>query len=169
MSIANQQRRGTCAHCGDDHPVETGVGSYCSTDCRERARGASALRNIEHDHRFCSTCYKPLKVVFRPADRESPKLRKKALVIRESFVGFQDFTEFAESGDFGLECSCGNVDHYHHEPDFRDGEPYEWYLKLAITKFRQEGQTDDRFDLETFADEFWTTDDLELAVGRALE
>ncbi len=156
-----------CSHpeCTEDH---SRTASYCSPECRLKHKGRKALRNIKHDHRFCSTCYKPLKVVYRPADSKTPKLRKKALIIREAFAGFQDFTEFAESGDYGLECDCGNVDHYHSEPDFRDQESYEWWLKLVFETFKKEGQQDDSFDIETFCDSYFETDDFELALGRAL-
>ena len=166
MAIAHQTQH--CHYCGGEY--EYGYdGQYCSEECLISQQGEKALRNIKHDHRFCSTCYKPLKVVYRPDDRDTPELRKKALIIRESFVGFQDFTEHVEHGNYGIECSCGNVDHYHCEEAFRDGQPYEWYLKLAFEKFHQEGQMDDRFDLRVFADTFWHTDDFELAVGKALE
>ena len=157
-----------CSHpdCDNDH---SRTASYCSEDCRLKHKGRKLLRNVKHDHRFCSTCFKPLKIVYRPEDSKTPKLRKKALIIRESFVGFQDFTEHVEHGDYGIECSCGNVDHYHSEPDFRDSEGYEWWLRLVIETFNKEGQLDADFDLETFADTFWQTDDFELAVGKALE
>jgi len=156
-----------CSHpeCNTEH---SRTGSYCSPECRTKHKGRKALLNIKHDHRFCSTCYKPLKVVYRPDDRDTPELRKKALIIRESFTGFQDYTEHVEHGNFGIECSCGNVDHYHSEELLRDNEGYEWYLKLVFQKFRAEGQIDSEFDIECFCNTYWETGDFELSVGRSL-
>jgi len=120
-----QSSYGTCRYCSSDRTPANAVDQFCSLACKHRDLGAKALRNIEHDHRFCSSCYKPLNVVFRPADRESPKLRKKALVIRESFIGFQDVTEFAQIGNYGLECECGNCQHNHAERMPRGVKTYE--------------------------------------------
>jgi len=157
-----------CAYC-DDEIEHTVAGSYCSERCHTAHKGQKALNNIRHDHRFCSTCFRPLKVVYRPDDADCPELRKKALIIRESFQGFQDFTEHAESGNHGIECVCGNVDHYHSEDTLREGEPFEWFLKLAFETFRKEGQVDYTFDTETFADQYWQHNDFEHAVGAAIQ
>ena len=171
MSSANSPaRRFECHHpdCESER-TSSQYGSFCSDRCKTRHVGLKALRNIKHDHRFCATCYKPLKTIYRPADRESAKLRTKAVIIRDSFVGYQELTEFAKRGGYGLECSCGNVGHYHTEQAFQEGEPYEWFLKLAFEKFRKEGQIDDRFCIETFCNEFWRSEDLEFSVGKALK
>lgn len=168
MSVIKARTETECHQCGNTY--EYGYdGQYCSQECFLASKGEKALNNIRHDHRFCSTCYRPLKVVYRPDDQDTPELRKKALVIRESFAGFQDFTEYAESGAHGLECVCGNVDHYHSEGFIRDSEPYEWFLKLAIAKFRDEGQVDYTFDITEFSNAYWETDNFEYAVGKAIK
>lgn len=144
------------------------AGSFCSTDCRDRDRGASLLNHLEQDHRFCGSCYRPRKTVYRPKGATCPELRKKALVIRESFVGFEELTEFSSKGPYGIECRCGTISHDAAELLFRDGEPWEWWLSRAIDQLREEGQHDRHLDAAALADAYWETDDLALAVGRAL-
>ncbi|SEO70306.1 hypothetical protein SAMN05216388_101748 [Halorientalis persicus] len=106
--------------------------------------------------------------MYRPADSECPKLRTKALVVRESFVGYEELTEHAEQGAYGIECSCGSVGYGDPESLCRDGSPYEWFLKRAIGQLRREGAWGHRFDVATFADAMWEGDDLDLAVGKAI-
>jgi len=144
-------------------------GQYCSTEHAVRDDGHEVLSTLARDHRFCGSCYRPQKVVYRPPDTESPKLRTKALVVRESFVGYEELTEHAEQGAYGIECSCGSVGHGDPETLCRNGSPYEWFLKCAVRQLRSEGTWDYHFDIETFADASWGDDDLELAVGRALD
>jgi hypothetical protein len=181
MSIKTPQREPTdqpqvdsyeCERDGCDTEFVDGAavqGSYCSQDCADRETGAGLLRALAHDHRFCASCYRPRKVVYRPADAECEQLRKKALVVRESFVGFQHLTEYADVGEHGVECSCGAVDHRASIDLCRDGEAYEWWLKRAVEQLRREGKFDYRFDIQTFADRLWDGDDIELAVGRAIQ
>lgn len=144
-------------------------GSYCSTECRDRATGDRVLGHLRQDHRFCGSCYRPRKTVYRPADSEVEKLRSKALIIRESFVGFEELTEFVSEGPYGIECNCGTIAHRDSEPLFRDGEPYEWWLARAVEQLREEGVWEYDLDVATFADALWAGDDLALAVGRAVE
>lgn len=155
--------------CSEEFDTASAVaGSYCSPACRDRDTGQSLLAHIGQDHRFCASCYRPRKVVYRPDDADAPELRKKALLVRESFVGFETVTEFADRGPYGIECQCGTVDHDHSEPVVRDGEPYEWWLARAVGQLRAEGQVEYEFDVATFADAYWNGADIELAVGRAL-
>lgn len=173
MSQSAQPKANTCDNCGDVKPITELVtpanGVYCDEECRLTHKGEKLLRNIEQDHRFCATCYKPLRVVYRPAEGEAPSLRKKALLIRESFIGFQDLTEHAESGDYGVECDCGNIQHYHSEPTLRNGEPYEHFLNLAIDRLRNEGQFEYTFDTEAFSSTLDESDHFEYAVGVAID
>jgi len=179
MSISvREATRYECARDGCDGQFtepKAVAGSYCSSVCRDRERGENLLQDLAYDHRFCGSCFKPRKVVYRPDAYDVPKLRDKAVLIRESFVGFEELTEFAGMGPHGIECECGNIDHFHAEDLFRQGEPYEWYLKLAVTKLREEGRHEYEFDIQTFADELWhdgDTDagaDFALAIGRAID
>jgi hypothetical protein len=83
-------------------------------------------------------------------------------------VGFEYPTEHVDEGSWGLECRCGAVDHDTPAYDRRDAVPYHWHLYLISRQLVAEGQRDTALDLPTFADALWETDDLELAVGRAL-
>lgn len=143
-------------------------GSYCSGECADRDDAASVLQHLEQAHTFCVSCFKPRKVVYRPDEASTPELRKKAFIIRESFVGFETLTEFSEAGPYGIECSCGAINHDLAVDLCRDGEPYEWFLQLAIDHFRELGEWDYEFDIEEFCEVFWRSDDFELAIGRAL-
>lgn len=158
--------RGECDHRFTE--PEAVAGSYCSTECRDRARGEGALVRIRRDHRFCGSCYRPRKTVYRPDDADVPDLRRKALIIRESFVGFEDLSEFAALGPHGVECACGTTDHTTEEQLFRDGEPWHWWLSAAIQQLREEGFWEYECDAATLADAFWREQDLALAVGKAL-
>lgn len=155
--------------CHDRGPEwEFTDGQYCCTEHAIRDAGDDVLSTLAHDHRFCSSCYRPVRVVYRPADSECPKLRTKALVVRESFVGYEELTEHAEQGAYGVECTCGSVGYGDPESLCRDGSPYEWFLKRAVGQLRREGAWDHRFDVATFADAMWDGDDIDLAVGKAI-
>lgn len=155
--------------CVDEFTTSQAVaGSYCSARCRDRDRGERVLGHLEQDHRFCGSCYRPRKTVYRPDEADVPDLRVKALVIRESFVGFEELSEFAEMGPYGIECQCGTVDHRTAEPIFRDGEPWEWWLARAVEQLREEGQFGYDLDIATLANAHWDGADLDLAMGRAL-
>ena len=171
MSIAiTQPEQYTCEHrdCNEEVPEPNLVrGQYCSLACADRADGQTVIDHLRRDHRFCATCLRPRKVVYRPADRDVESLRRKALLIRESFVGFEELTEFAELGEHGIECECGAIAHDTPLLD-RDGGPWEWWLARAVEQLRHEGQWEYRVDVPTLADAAWETDDLELAVGHAL-
>lgn len=143
-------------------------GSYCSTACADRDRGQDVIDHLRRDHRFCGTCLRPRKVVYRPADADVEDLRRKALLIRESFVGFETLTEHAHMGPHGIECRCGAIDHRGTESWLRDGEPWEWWLLRAVDQLRHEGQWQYRLDIETLANAVWDDQDLPLALGRAL-
>lgn len=155
--------------CDDTRTREDSVeGSYCSQNCADADRGETFLKRLAQDHRFCSGCYRPRKTVFRPPDRESPKLRTKGLVIREAFVGFEELTEHATEGAYGIECRCSAVNHDIDDPDLREGSPYEWWLKRAADQLRSEGQDFGPLSIATFADALWDGVDFAVAVGRAL-
>jgi hypothetical protein len=170
MSIHPQRRLqcnfNGCTETGEKHAFQ---GGYCSEDCKIRAKATDVLDTIQSDHRFCSSCYRPIKTVFRPDDNVTPELRKKALLIRESFIGFEDLTRYAEQGSYGVECTCGNLQHYHAEELLRDGAPYEWFLKLSIERLANEGQFEYTFAIDEFCNAFWETEDFEYALGEAVE
>ena len=143
-------------------------GSYCSLECADRDDAESVLDVLSRAHDFCASCYKPKKVIYRPDEASTPALRRKPLLIRDAFVGFEDITRYAKLGDYGIECECGAVNHDLATDLCRDGEPYEWYLQLAVDHFRKKGKWEYKFDVETFCETFWQTTDFELATGKAL-
>lgn len=161
--------RDTCADpdCDQEYPVPNAVaGSYCSQDCADRHDGRRLLRNIREDHRFCWSCWRARKEIERPtayARRQLDTWR-----IDDAVVGFEYHTRHVDLGDHGLECECGAVDHDIDEWITRTEGPYHWLLKLIIEQMNDEGQHHHSFDIATFADTYWRTDDLELAVGRAI-
>lgn len=153
-----------CLYC--DTQTTNPVGAYCSEECKYRDKGSTALSEIERDHRYCSSCYRIRKSIFRPS--EHPRFRKKAKLIRESFVGYEYPTENVERGDFGLECMCGNISHSHPDEILRSQEPYSWYLFLLFDHLQEKGAIEQSFDLIRFLEVYWDRGDFEIAIGRAL-
>lgn len=160
--------RDTCAFedCDDQFAIPNAVaGSFCSQECADRHAGRSFLRDIHHDHRFCWSCLRIRKEIERPTDETRRGLGP---ITDEALVGYEYYTEHAQLGEHGVECTCGAVDHDIDEWLQREDGPYHWHLSLIVRETRAEGQHDKHFDLAKFADVYWTTDDLELALGSAL-
>lgn len=155
-----------CARCGGPRQKRTSVkGSFCSLGCYYAHKGAKALNTIREDHKTCSSCFRPVKTVYRPDDSECYQLRKKPLIIREAFVGFETDTQYADRGMWGIECKCGTVNQSDEDEMCRDGVAYEWFL---WQHFQASQELDATFDIATFADLMWEHNDLERAVGEAL-
>ena len=169
MSVTiTQERRYDCsfADCDGDRTPSTSVaGSYCSEECATRAVGRAFLRDVEHDHRFCWSCFRQRKEVEKPPDEIK---RGRGRHTAEAIVGYEYHTEHISGGDYGLECTCGAIDHDTPPLDRSTKGPYLWFLTLASKQFVAEGRREDCIDIVTLADELWETDDLELAAGRAL-
>jgi hypothetical protein len=169
MSVSvRKQRQYDCAFpdCDQTRTETSSVaGSYCSQDCADRHDGQRLLRQIETDHRFCWSCWRARKTIERPTDTARRGLGP---VTDDALIGYEYATEHVEMGPHGLECSCGSVDHRLEGWDRRAEGPYHWHIKLIVSQLREEGQSDQVLDLATFADELWETDDLPLALGRAL-
>ena len=146
-------------------PSSSVAGSYCSTECAARATGRSFLDDVRQDHRFCWSCFRQRKEIERPTDET---LRGRGRHTAEAIVGYQYSTEHTDEGSWGLECTCGAVDHDTPAYDQRESGPYHWFLYQISRQLVAEGQRETVLDLVTFADVYWETDDLELAVGRAL-
>jgi len=146
-------------------PSSSVGGSYCSQECRDRATGEQFLCSIRQDHRFCWSCLRQRKEIERPT---AETRRGLGPITDAALVGYEYHTRHADMGEHGLECTCGAVDH--DIPDWlrRETGPYHWYLTRLVEVTRAEGQHDYAFDLATFADRYWETDDLDLAVGAAL-
>lgn len=144
----------------------TVAGSFCSTECHRRHEGRALLRDIRQDHRFCWSCFRQRKDVERPTD---DFLRGRGRHTAEAIIGYEYLSEHATRGPYGPECKCGGIDHDVPPDGGRDRVAWHWYLALASMQLQADGRRDDRLDPATLADEYWQTDDLELAVGRALD
>jgi len=151
----------------DERKTQYGMvdGSYCSEECAARATGADFLDVVEHDHRFCWSCFRRRKEIERPT---AETRRGLGPVTDEALIGYEYSTEHVSEGEWGLECTCGAVDHDTPAYDARESVPYYWYLYLIGEQLVADGHRDNSLDLETLADVHWATDDLKLAVGRAL-
>ena len=162
-------------------------GRYCSTDCETRHDGRRALRSLIYDHCRCYTCFRELKTVNPPKpdweftenghgwtidEDGTPTLEYYDQThSRDAAVGFQFPTEHSTKGEkqrgetvvTGTICrACGNTDHTHHDPILADRQAVGRLVSLL-------DQDDDvAFETETLHRVYDRTQDLELAVGRAL-
>ncbi|WP_436933675.1 hypothetical protein [Halovenus marina] len=162
------EQRYECAleECDQERTPSTSIaGSYCSDECAARAAGRALLQDIEQDHRFCWSCFRQRKSIERPTAEAK---RGRGRWTAEAMVGFEYATEHVDMGPYGLECTCGAVDHDLDWTEVRDRTPFHWYLGLASRQLVADGRRDDAVDVAELADQLWLTDDLELSVGRAL-
>jgi hypothetical protein len=84
-----------CSHCdGPRDPRASVEGSWCSLECYRIEKGENALAAVEQNHRFCATCFRQKKTVYRPTD-EALLDADVAKGIVSIFKGFQDPTEHA--------------------------------------------------------------------------
>jgi len=119
-----------CTVCDDEFAAGTAFhGSYCSAECYYRHKGRDIIRDIKQDHRWCATCFRPLKEVEEPPEGhsvwvEGPRGRPDENVQEDVLVGYQYRTETTEwvvdeqdmpNAFLPLEhsrwgCDCGAVD-----------------------------------------------------------
>jgi len=180
-----------CKHPGCDEFGYHGHfhhGKYCSTRCEVRHEGRQTLASLTFDHCRCVTCFRRLKTVTSPKpdfefverghgwtfdeDGNSTLEYYSQEITRDAATGYQDLTKNAEKGEkqrgdaviTGTICQrCGNTDHTHHEPTLADRAAIGRLVALL------EGDDDvDAINMETLHREYERTDDLQLAVGRAL-
>jgi len=176
-----------CAECDGDRTPSTSVrGSYCSLDCYHRHQGRRALRAIQHDHRFCGSCFRRLKTTSRPDDDALRDARVSRLV-REAFVGYQSRTEHATIGidEFDcigdnpaarlkgtrLSCECGAVDPQDAHPALRGLEIRDTVVRLwrTLVELERDGLVDQRPNRDDYFDALRECGpDWPLAAGRAL-
>jgi len=74
-----------CSRDGCDEEFEEGedvMGSFCSRVCWYQHKGAGPLRKIKHDHRWCASCFKPIKEVEPPSEEwQDCRTDKRALAL----------------------------------------------------------------------------------------
>lgn len=139
---------------------------HCSHDCYYKSRGNDILRHrgiLEADHRNCSTCRAFTKEVEHPPDNHWF-----GGVTEDAVIGYQYPTPAAYDGRYGLECECGNVNHYHSEETIR--EQVDWISNLAeaMAEYKKEGKIES-FDLGVFVREYYEYGCRERAYGRSVE
>lgn len=159
-------------------------GKFCNETCETKAAGHAALADYIYDHTVCGTCFRDLKEIEKPKpekafehtdtgwtydDRGRVRLQYiDQTESRAAAVGFQYRTEHGSIGEkqrsarvvTGTVCNrCGNTDHWHHEPLLSDPADIE---RLA-------DRLADAVDPHRLHVEYIDTQDLDLAVGRALQ
>lgn len=162
-------------------------GKFCSTECETRHEGRQAIKHLKFDHRRCFTCFQRLKTVNPPkpdfeftknghgwtfGEDSEPTLQYfDQSESQRAAVGYQFPTEHAGKGEkqradrviTGTICDhCGNTAHTHHDTTLADREAIGRLVSLLLE------DDDVTIDPETLHREYRETEDIELAVGRAL-
>jgi hypothetical protein len=178
----------SCARdgCDERFQVQRAVeGSFCSQECADRSTAGNLLDHIQSDHKYCASCLGVKKDIEPPKpDRAFTESGTGWVVADDSVsvkwfgqetamdaaVGFEHLTSRAEQGPYGVECACGAVSHDAVDDDFRRHEPFIWHVVTTIDHLREErDKTDRHVDIVTLADALWDGNDLELALGKALD
>jgi hypothetical protein len=174
-----------CQDLGKHWEFQSG---YCSNKCETKAEGRETLEKLIYDHKRCFTCFRQLKTINPPKpdfeftknghgwtrdeDGEVTLQYYSQEVTRQAATGFQFLTSDAAKGEkqrddrviTGTICdACGNTDHTHHDPIIA-GRSAIGRLAILLA-----GDDEVVFDVETLHREYADTDDLELAVGRAVD
>jgi len=55
------------ANCDKTRPKWEQFEGFCSRECRHKAKGNEVLEHIKHDHRFCATCFRPIRDIQKPS------------------------------------------------------------------------------------------------------
>ena len=163
-------------------------GEYCSSKCELKHEGREKLGGLVFDHCTCFTCGSELKEIEPPKPDHAFDVTgtgwyydpEEDLVTLERFsqeetrtaaVGFQYKTPNATFGEkehnervvTGTVCeNCGNTDHTAHIPFLVDTHQAAGF----VASYLVEGETE--FDPETLHRSYSETEDMELAVGKAL-
>jgi hypothetical protein len=124
-------------------PQSSVAGSYCSRDCANRARAQHLLTDIQQDHRFCYSCFRQRKTIERPTDETR---RGWPPIIDDAVIGYEHPTEHVNRGPYGLECTCGAIDH--DDPKYHRHTPgtFEQYLAAASHVLVDDGRRDTAID-----------------------
>jgi hypothetical protein len=87
--------------CVEEYRIGHAVGGFCSMGCLHRNKGAGVLRKIRFDHRWCATCFRPIKEVSRPPNRW---VENKASKVQAALDAGAEFK--AVGGDLTLDASA---------------------------------------------------------------
>lgn len=109
MSTTTTTQSATCSYCDDEHDIAAAVeGSYCSTECFHRAKGAAAIGELEKNHTICGTCYSVRKEIERPSEAW---INAHGELAASAFIGIEHPTAHLRRSDGLLYCECGAVEH----------------------------------------------------------
>lgn len=188
------QSRESCKYCGETYQRYHRPG-YCSIECyargmryqereRQRQTGRELLEEIRGDHRYCSSCFCKQKDLEKPPregfldytngvyeQTQDDGVTYSWYSQEESesaIIGFQYPTPGSVSGQYGLECSCGNVQHSHDQPLLRDPQPYHWHLNLLLSEYEAEGRIES-YEFAGLMDAWYRSGSLPLALGNAVD
>lgn len=167
-----------CDHCQTATAVSALVaGSYCSSDCYYRAKGARLLSKIKSDHRFCATCFKQLKEIDRPPEQwidDHMSLIETALDHGASFSNqggelVLDYTDCdADTNRTAADAVTGFESHTEHgdqasvrreaEPDTRIYEhDHQWGCVCGNIDSHRRDEILERVEREEVVVDLWTT------------
>lgn len=160
---------------------------YCTSECEVRHKGREVLEQFLYDHTRCFTCFRQLKTINPPKpdfeftakghgwtmdeDGEPTLEFYSQETTRQAATGFQFLTEHSAKGEkqrsdrviTGTICdACGNTDHTHHDTALASRRAICRLVALL------NDEDDVTFGAGTLHREYWRTQDIELAVGRAL-
>lgn len=183
-----------CDHCGAEHHPRDAVKSYCSHECYLHGEGERILRHVTRDHRWCASCWRPVKTVNKPPTTRYTKApdhpEKDRWQLKDIVIGYQYptkhmvVTEAALGGSDGDRliapskvdytcwgCRCGNTDlgSRHDVLEEIEDEGLLDRVYHCLASFHEEGQFDqspDRDQLEAAFDE--QPGEWAYVIGRAL-
>lgn len=195
MSIRNQSNSHaySCEYCNGPRTQEGVEGSFCSKECHHSHEGQKLLNTLENDHCTCANCGSILKTIEKPKperafdhtgtgwtlNREKNRWELEWYGQEETqkaAVGFQHRTIKAEIGEIGDHTgticgNCGNCTLSRPFPETQDRFQLEYASGIldTIREKREEGTHSKGINAEQFFHALVETQDIPLALGRAIE
>ena len=156
----------TCKACETEYNGGYAPG-YCSEDCFYRAKGQNILRQINNDHRHCSSCFHVRKSIEKPPEWF---LQERPYAIREAIVGFEYYTQHVQKEHGFAYCECGNVEHFSENQFLRDLDPKTAVTNLAalLGTYYKENQIPEKPDAKPLVETIKESEDYALAIGKAV-
>ncbi len=177
----SQSSTASCKECDNDLDDFYSPG-YCSEDCYHRYQGQKLLNIIENTHTHCANCGVRLKEVEKPPKEFLVGMGQQSA---ESLVGFQYTTPSAANGEVDVDdtpgreivstgtiCGeCGNTNSSECFPEDRHRHLVEYGHRFleSLEEKRREGVHDKDVDEPVFFEALVESDDLALALGRAIQ
>lgn len=142
-------------------------GSYCSLRCFHRSEGRDILRNIKHDHRFCSSCFRVRKEIDYPPESF---IAERSKLVGEAMIGEEELTPQMTTESGLVYCTCGTIDHDAEEKTLRhlDREEAVANLWSLLQQFAEESQVAAVPSREPFDRELAESGEVAVAIGAAI-